>query len=41
MDEQPEVPFFLSHQGKVAFYSVQDGSFGKKLNTLSAELTSN
>jgi phosphate transport system permease protein len=40
VEEQTEVAFLLSQQGKVDFYSVQDGSFGKKLKTLSAELPS-
>ncbi|MDC9527285.1 ABC transporter permease subunit [Pseudoalteromonas sp. Angola-30] len=40
VEEQTEVAFLLSQQGEVDFYSVQDGSFGKKLKTLSAELPS-
>ncbi|WP_286245423.1 ABC transporter permease subunit [Pseudoalteromonas sp. MM1] len=40
VEEQTEVAFLLSQQGEVDFYSVQDGSFGKKLETLSANLPS-
>lgn len=40
VEEQTEVAFLLSQQGEVIFYSVQDGSFGQKLKTLSAKLPS-
>ncbi|TMO76309.1 phosphate ABC transporter permease [Pseudoalteromonas sp. S3776] len=40
VEEQTEVAFLLSQQGEVTFYSVQDGSFGQKLKTLSAKLPS-
>ncbi|MEJ2911487.1 ABC transporter permease subunit [Pseudoalteromonas sp. C12FD-1] len=40
VEEQTEVAFLLSQQGEVDFYSVQDDSFGKKLETLSANLPS-
>ncbi|MCQ8891129.1 ABC transporter permease subunit [Pseudoalteromonas carrageenovora] len=40
VEEQTEVAYLLSKQGQVDFYSVDSGSFGKKLKALDAQLPS-
>ncbi|MGO3915156.1 MAG: ABC transporter permease subunit [Pseudoalteromonas sp.] len=39
VEEQTEIAYLLNQQGHVDFYSVKDGSFGKKIQTLPVNLT--